>query len=649
MTILTDVVSTSSGTGDAGTGALTLSHTVTSSSDIVIAQFSGEVSGLVSDTPTITGVTRGGVPMTLGKATSISEGTGYAYTSVWYLLNPTPGTADIVTTPSNTTFIHCQLIAGNLPGRKAQAPEVTTETGTAVDGSTLSQSITTLTDNAAILSAIVTNTEGAAVSDQTQEGTAVSIGTLTSGSRGSIGSFVQSTAGAKTMSWVVSGGYQRVAMVNLSFEAAPVISLTLTDVATGRVYQRTGTTANITVAGTYAGTAPTTIEARVIDPASADVVAWTVLTSATIGGGSFSGTLPSVPQGGGIDSSVGYRLQVRSKDAGGVVIASSNGTHYWGVGDLVGLMGSSTMAAMITDATATTANVRLSKYTGTWAACTGAGAIALGNQMIADNPGIPVGFIAGGVGGTTLAQWYSAADSNYLAFLALITAVGGKLALVLCHVGSNDARNETLISQADHESKYRTLISNLRTALGQATMPVFLWGCQRAPDEPGGSDSYWSYARAAEMNVADDTNNYLACTVVDLPLAGDNVHLSTGATGGMATAGLRVARAIKSVLLGIGTYKGPKPTRLYYNSTSGWGYVDFVLGSGTSAVGLTGQTAITGWIFKAAGTPVSPVTQPYISSTNRVSFQLDASLSTVTLAIMPGTTPTITNGLFNNG
>lgn len=424
-------------------------------------------------------------------------------------------------------------------------------------------------------------------------------------------------------------------------------TLGLTDIAASRIIQRVGTSASVTVAGTYTGTAPTTIEASVTDT-NGTVVAYTALTSPTIGGGTFTGTI-SVPQGGGRDSTTGYLLHVRSKDGGGAVMVTTDGANRWGVGKIIPLFGSSTPSHWFSDATTDTCSVRLSKYNGSWGTCTGAGAISFGNQAISDDPGIPIGLMDYGVSGTVLnTQWASNVYSGYTALTAAITAVGGKIEYGIVHVGSNDARTGVIVSQADHETKYRSLCSNLRSDIGQPTVKIFIMGCQRSPAETTADDTYWNQARAGEMNVGDDTGNAIGSTVIDLPIDGDNIHLTPGATGGNAVSAKRVAKAVKSLILGSGTYRGPQPTSFKYYSATGWAVITCALHGGTSLVGRTSQSNITGIVYKAAGTPLVPVTAPFISGPNTITANLATGLSTVTAEIEPGVAPDITNSVFDN-
>src|SRR3546814_5869258 len=84
-----------------------------------------------------------------------------------------------------------------------------------------------------------------------------------------------------------------------------------------------------------------------------------------------------------------------------------------------------------------------------------------------------------------------------------------------------------------------TLIANIRADAGDASLPVLIWGAQRCA-QPGLDDEQFAWLCDAEFAVSEDANVHLATTTVDLPLIGDNLHLSEA---GMAQAAARVARA----------------------------------------------------------------------------------------------------------
>src|SRR3546814_5780551 len=66
-----------------------------------------------------------------------------------------------------------------------------------------------------------------------------------------------------------------------------------------------------------------------------EVLGWTLLSAAVIGAGNWAGMLEGVPQGGM------YQVEVRSRSGAGDVIASAAGVNQWGVGDVYGVIGSS--------------------------------------------------------------------------------------------------------------------------------------------------------------------------------------------------------------------------------------------------------------------------------------------------------------------
>jgi hypothetical protein len=93
----------------------------------------------------ITGITFNSVALTKGKEQA--HGTNDTCASIWYLLSPTVTTANVVVTATGSTE---KLVAAiNLDGVVAQAPEAIA--GASATASTVSTSITTLSDYAIVL------------------------------------------------------------------------------------------------------------------------------------------------------------------------------------------------------------------------------------------------------------------------------------------------------------------------------------------------------------------------------------------------------------------------------------------------------------------------------------------------------------------
>ena len=333
---------------------------------------------------------------------------------------------------------------------------------------------------------------------------------------------------------------------------APVISaVTVNEIAAHRIFQRLGGTADIMLAGSYAGVVPARIEARVLQGTTV-VKNWSTLGAASIAAGAWSGTLSGVPQGGM------YRLEVRAVGGAGQATAAAGGVNQWGVGDIYGLIGSSSAERWFTIGAGYAPDPLLKVYDNGWAApgTTGAAAITFGNQAIADG-GVPVAIMDYGVGGTKLNQWISSANANYAAFRSALTAVG-PIRAVIAVVGMNDARASEIASQASHGANWRTLIGHLRADAGDSNLPVLIWGAQRSA-EAGMNDQQFGWMRMAEHDVGQDANVRLAVTTVDLPLATDNLHLSES---GMVTAARRMARAAGAILNGTGLeWRGPEASQ----------------------------------------------------------------------------------------
>lgn len=322
---------------------------------------------------------------------------------------------------------------------------------------------------------------------------------------------------------------------------ATLSAISFSDIADHRIFQRSGNAADITLGGGYAGALPADVQARVLEGAVV-VKGWTTLAGAMIAGGSWSGTLTGVPQGGM------YRAEVRARDGGGNVIARASGTHGWGVGDIYGLIGSSSAERWFTIGTGYSPDPLLKVYDGGWAAAgtTGAAAVTFGNQAIVDG-GVPVAILDYGVGGTRLSQWMLTGNANYAAFRNALAAVG-PIRAVIAVVGMNDARAGGIASQAAHAANWRTLIGNIRSDVGNPALPVLIWGAQRSA-EAGMNNQQFGWLRNGEHEVAGDPGVTLAVTTVDLPLATDNLHLSEA---GMVTAARRLARTAGALFLSTG-------------------------------------------------------------------------------------------------
>lgn len=326
------------------------------------------------------------------------------------------------------------------------------------------------------------------------------------------------------------------------------------------VQQISGSRAKV-FSGITAGTTPTDIQVQLYAADGTTVLqAWTPLTSATISSTNWSGTL-NVPAGGM------YRFAARSRNGGGTVLfTSAVKTNLWGVGLLFSMVGSSSAEKWgdSSSGTGLTANTNVRKYSlsNTWGAAGTVGAsITLANSL---NTllSMPVGIVCSGAGGSTLNGW-SSGDGNYSNWLADLSAVGGKLGLIMSIVGLNDVSAGIVSSKASHATKLRTLFSNMRTAAGQSALPILIFGTQGFTSS---NNDQADYIRGAELDVATDVNNYLAATSIDRDSTGDGIHLTA------ADYGVQLVRGYKAISSLLGTpsyYRGPKVSGFTASGTTG--------------------------------------------------------------------------------
>jgi len=331
-------------------------------------------------------------------------------------------------------------------------------------------------------------------------------------------------------------------------------SITPTDFASGRFFQRVGTSKNIVFSGAYvaAGGNSVWIEVRLQDQVTVKQ-ALTILSSATVGSGSYTGTL-NVPQGG---KSEKYTYVAQIRDASNNVLATSAPTsNLWRVGAAFGCIGSSSGEKWFNSdgGTGFTANAGVNQYTlgNVFADFTADGPIQLLANTLNDLLNVPVCMVNSSAAGSKLATGWQSGGSNYISFTNDINAVGGTLEAVWSVVGVNDAYDGSIVSQAAHEANYRALISNTRTFTGQPTLKFFITGAQ---SHNGSDDTKAGWVRAAELNVADDANNYYAVASQDLTRTGDQLHLT--AASYTIQVGERMVLTANAVYGSSNYYRGP--------------------------------------------------------------------------------------------
>jgi len=434
-------------------------------------------------------------------------------------------------------------------------------------------------------------------------------------------------------------------------------SISVTDFSAGRVHQRAaGTTAKtVTFTGSYTGTAPTTVEVKVVNQSGgATVVDWTSIGSLSVGGGVWSGTL-SVPQGGW------YNFIARGKDGGGSILATaSQSSNKWGVGILVAMLGQSNMANMReTSSTPPSPSDLTRQYTtgGGWAVVAGNGQIRFAN-LLQTAVSLPIGLVNFAVGGTGLhvdggsGYWIdTAGGSPYALFLTGATAVGGDYEVVIWHQGETDALFAT--SKANYKADLDTFYARLRTATGRSTTTL-KFGCALLGNVSDGSttDANAEAIRQGQLEwIAATTGAFHAGSSVDM-VRTDSYHWTAPYYERM---GRRYAQAILKQLGSVSFgADGPRVSSASRTLGSADIRVNVSHNGGSSLTELDGTTdggSVTG--FQVSDDDFS--TTLTISSTafsgNRVVLTLSAAPAdedTIKVRYQYGVNPSITNPVYDN-
>lgn len=259
----------------------------------------------------------------------------------------------------------------------------------------------------------------------------------------------------------------------------------------GRVWQRQGTSRNITFTGTYQG-APSGIEARIIGTANTQVTPWANCITPTAG--NWSVTL-NVPQG-----LSDYILEVRHKDN---TARMSRTLYPFGVGDIIMYTGQSNANNMATSGSRTLDMRKHCLYTGnpgsfrdtrvTNLGC-GFGEVMFQYQAALEAAGqtIPIMVCNTSASGSSLTAqpngWQDTSGTVWAGFLSGLAAVGGDVAAIIWHQGEADAGAN--VAGSLYGSTLQTVVGRMRTNVGRDAnnLPFFPWvlghagGTTAAPD-----------------------------------------------------------------------------------------------------------------------------------------------------------------------
>jgi hypothetical protein len=398
-------------------------------------------------------------------------------------------------------------------------------------------------------------------------------------------------------------------------------SITIVDFDNGKIFQRTGTSATITVSGTYTGM-PKAIEARVVrDSTLEEIVPWTVIDPFPRRG-IFLGTLSEVSQGGW------YKIQVRYSNDHSVV---SYGTHKWGVGILVGCIGQSNMKEWFYKGTALRAHPLLRKFTFKgWARLgrMGNGAIAFGNRII-ERLSIPVGLLDFSKNGSGLrkeADWGTgywedtSPNSIYNCFVDGVSEAGDAVEFVVWIQGEADAARGTVTEDEYTQSLTSFITNQIRSDIHNGSdrecLPFLIVTMVK---RPGGRNKSHQAIRNAQKHVAENVADcYLAATILDLKNQGRE-HLTPDS---FITMGQRVAQTVLFIVGKEKYFRGPHVAEVRQLDS----HTVEVRIKHRGGSDFTPDSGISGWEILVNGIPV-PIAEVYRHDPQTIRIMLENPLT----------------------
>jgi hypothetical protein len=500
-----------------------------------------------SDDRTVTGVTYGGVALTLADSVSLGAGAGYNYGSVWYIDDADIGagsqTEDIVITLSgSTTKVTC--IARWLDDVAQGAP---TQTVTASD---ISAGLTSFdaTINGVAALAIVTNSAGLGDNvTMTQDGGQTLMAQLAEGTMQGGAAYEIPGAGNHTQGWTFPSA-RRPNIILVEYGEFGGVSGSIT-APTVQPIHAIGTDGNsfATFTGSYSGITPTLIEYRVLASA-VEMITWASVDS--FGGGTFDAT-PSIPA----DADV--TIEVRTTVS---AVLYSDTSDSFDVGPVLAIIGSSSAVRMFSVGSATLDTISHVKASDVWTEYdstteTGSPWVELANYL-SDKFSAPTGFYDYGAGGTQLTtDWAPPSGASYTNFTGDVE--DGNISAIIEVAGSNDTRNGITLVLSDFTDLYTALRSDVRDC------PIFHVGNQRFPG--AGVDAEAVAAWIVEQSLADDDVDNYQVWRIDTEISGDNVH---NTVTGYEEVYLRAGSCFDNAF-GSGTYnKGPSITAAVLNTST---------------------------------------------------------------------------------
>jgi hypothetical protein len=408
-----------------------------------------------------------------------------------------------------------------------------------------------------------------------------------------------------------------------------------------RIFQRINGVAAVPFALTYTGDQPASIEYQLYDPDGVTVrKAWSSM-GATIAAGGSATAAPGIPQG-----AKKYRIAVRTKTAGGAVIATSAvHTDRFGVGDLILLVGSSTAQTWARKSTGNADNDIYSSFnTDGWGIRPEQTLASKMAARITAASGVVVGMVTYGASGTSLTGSQGWLNKTYLHWTRLtdgLNAIGNKIAGAAVAIGSNDAGGITVESKALWKTQIETFVQNLRDLSGVPNLRILWSGLNlrttgAMATNPDAFDKNCDYIRMAELDMMLTDPNFVVSPSLQFQIV-DGVHL-TDADYDKQT---DLMPYVWNEFVAGRTPRGPRITSLTYQGNRI--RVGFVHGNGSDLTPFVDPTGFAA--YAADGSALTFAVEKFRST----AIDLVCSGNVARATYMAGRNPDNTRTIYDNG
>ncbi|MGJ4888946.1 sialate O-acetylesterase [Bradyrhizobium sp. HKCCYLRH3099] len=284
------------------------------------------------------------------------------------------------------------------------------------------------------------------------------------------------------------------------------------------------------------------MQAQVLLASDSSIVKdWTDLASFSASGGTWSGNLGSVPQGGG------YKVNVRCKNALAVQAAGAN-TFF--VGMVFLLYGQSNMGGFTSQSNGSppAANAATRYFdisNDTWTTVPAANGIRELLNGVNAATGVPCAALNCAVSATASGNL----SANYASFVAgHLTAAGNAVEMMLVHQGEGDANSGLNGLKASWKANWNNIHGYVTAQIGRtkAQCPMVIGSLARSIVSGNTTDATWQAIKEAATEIEVETANvYYSHSSVDVAIGADNLHYNGD---GQATAGKRFARTVNTLL-----------------------------------------------------------------------------------------------------